>query len=91
MFTPIQQEKRPPVFDLRINLIAILSLGTLVFSAAFGLSKFETKLDHDADIQRMQSVFVRQDVNAVTDKELRDWMDRMEKKLDDIQRQQRLR
>jgi hypothetical protein len=92
--------KADQLFDLRINVPTIVSVLCLLFGAAVGVAKMETRADHDADMQRIQSTFVRQDVNAVTDRELRDWqdsiklllkehiesLDRIEKQLDSIER-----
>ena len=73
-------------FDMRLNVPSLIALLMLIFSAAFGLSKFETKEAHDADIRVVQEVFQRKDVSSVTDRELREWMVRIETKLDEMER-----
>jgi|HubBroStandDraft_1064217.scaffolds.fasta_scaffold77565_2 hypothetical protein len=101
MLTPTDENatKKPREifgFDFTINLPMIGAVLVMLFGAAVGVAKMETKSDHDADLQRIRSEFVRQDVNAATTKELDEWrieirnilkehsdqMDRIEKKLD---------
>jgi len=81
-----QENEAGRFFDTRINLTAVLTLITLVCSAAFTLAKYEPREAHDQDMQRLNEIYQRKDISAMTDKELRDWMARIESKLDTLQR-----
>jgi hypothetical protein len=97
---PANAGKWTDLFDLKINVVSIIGIVTLIFSAAFGLSKFETRLDHESDMKLVGDTYVRKDVNSVTETELKAWreeireslkmhteqMDRIEKKLDQNER-----
>ena len=61
------------IFDLRINLPTIISFAVLIFSAAIGVAKLESKYEHDADMQRLQQIYMRQDVTAATQRDLDEW------------------
>ena len=41
---------------------------------------------HDLDIKRVEQEYVRRDVNDISDRELRDWLKRIESKLDERNR-----
>ena len=86
MTTPNIPDQVAKIFDFRINLVAILALGGMLFGAAAGVSKFETIANHEADFRALGDMYVHKDVNAVTDRELREWMMRLEVKLNQIQR-----
>jgi hypothetical protein len=90
------------IFDFRINLVAILALGSMVFGAAAGVARFETREAHEADMralggdmkgleQTVQQTFVRADVNQVTTRELREWMERIERKIEEMDRRDKSR
>ena len=93
------------LLDFTVNMPTIISIFVLLFSAAYGLSKFETRVDHDIDIKATQQFFVHQDVEAVNQRALSEWreeirqavksqaeqMDRIEKKLDQSERAERIR
>lgn len=61
------------LFDFRINLTSLLALGTLIFAGATTMSKMETRSDHEADMQRIEATFVRQDVNMANVQQLKEW------------------
>lgn len=101
---PLEAAEKPKnLFDLTVNLPTVISIIVLIFSAALGLSRFETKIDHDLDIKQTQALYVHQDVQAVSDRALQEWreeirtylkaqteqMDRIEKKLDTVERSHR--
>jgi hypothetical protein len=91
--------------DFRINLVSLIALATLLFGAAAGVSRFETHDEHSADIRAIEQTFVRQDVNAVTEKRITEWQEsikellrehiealgRIQRQLDQIDSRQRTR
>ncbi len=108
MLTPGEPQtvgKFSDIFDLKINVVSIIGIGTLIFSAAFGLSKFETRIDHETDMKTIGDTYVRRDVDNVTQSNLKAWreeirdslkslgdqMDRIEKKLDAAEQAERNR
>jgi Tfp pilus assembly protein PilO len=74
------------LFDLRINVATVLTLVTLIFGLGYQASKYETREQHDADIRQVEATYARDDITKMTTNELRDWLTRIEKKLDDDRR-----
>jgi hypothetical protein len=71
------------LFDFRFNITTVLSVFAMLWAAAMGMAKMETQESHDRDVKRIESDYVRRDVNDLTDRELREWLIRIEKKLDE--------
>jgi Tfp pilus assembly protein PilO len=87
MTTPTDQPSPfSRLFDIRINLTSILALGTIVYGLGYGYSKYETREDHATDMKIIEQTFVRQDISKITNEDLKGQMDRIEKKLDAIER-----
>jgi hypothetical protein len=74
------------MFDFRFNITTILSVFAMIWAAALGMAKMETADAHDRDVKRIESEYVRRDMNELSDRELREWLARIEKKLDEQRR-----
>ena len=85
MATPSSTEPNR-LFDFRFNITTILSVFAMLWAAAMGAAKMETQENHDRDVKRIETDYVRRDVNDLTDRELREWLTRIEKKLDERNR-----
>jgi hypothetical protein len=85
MATPTDQQANK-LFDFRFNITTVLSVFAMLWAAAMGMAKMETQESHDRDVKRIESDYVRRDVNDLSDRELREWLTRIEKKLDERNR-----
>lgn len=75
-------------WDLSINIPTIIALASMLCAGVYGISTFETHAEAAQQSQRNDEIFARKDVNLQTTQDLKEWMERIDRKLEQIQQGQ---
>lgn len=75
-------------WDLSINIPTLVTLAGLLCAGVYGVSTFETHAEAAEQIKRNEETYARKDVNGQALQNLKEWMERVDHKLEQIQENQ---